>query len=59
MEQLRIEIRNLNRHKVLYRLLRDELSLMGHWKQKARGNPLKAYQSRGRNKNGELGKDGE
>jgi hypothetical protein len=49
-QQLIKEIHSLNRHKKLYRLLRDELSKIGHWKMKARGNPMKAYQSRGKEK---------
>jgi hypothetical protein len=52
LQQLSIEISNLNRHKRLYKVLRDELSKIGHWKLNARGNPIKAYQSRGKNKNG-------
>lgn len=42
-DQLRYEIRHLNRHKALYRLLRDELTKIDHWKQQARGNPIKGY----------------
>jgi len=49
-EQLKKEIRNLNRHKKLYRFLRDELSRIGHWKMQPRGNPIKAYQSRCKDK---------
>ena len=45
--QLRLEIRTLNRTKVLYRVLKEELSKKGYWKLKARGDPVKAYQSRG------------
>lgn len=36
--QLRIEIRNLSRKQKLYRVLRDELSKQGHWKQKPKRN---------------------
>ena len=46
--QLRLEIRQMNRHKALYRLLRDELSKLDHWKQQGRGDPIKAYNSRGK-----------
>lgn len=46
--QLAKEIRNLERHQKLYRILKDELSCIGHWKKKARGNPMKAYLSRGK-----------
>ena len=48
LEQLRKEISELNRHKVLYRLLRDELTKIGHWKQKPRGNPMAGYLARGK-----------
>lgn len=46
LEQLRQEIRKLNRHQKLYQILRDELDRIGHWKLKGRGNPMKAYQAR-------------
>lgn len=46
--QLREEIRLLNNRKELYRLLKEELGKLGHWKQKARGDPVKAYHSRGK-----------
>ena len=48
IEQLRKEIRELNRTKILYRVLKDELSLLGYWKNKERGDPMKAYLSRGK-----------
>ncbi len=48
IDQLRKEIRELNRTKILYRVLRDELTKIGHWKQKPRGNPIKAFQARGK-----------
>jgi len=48
LDQLRKELRELNRTKVLYRVLRDELTKLGHWKQKPRGDPVKAFQSRGK-----------
>ncbi len=53
LEQLKKELRHLNRHQTLYRVLRDELSLSGHWKKQARGNPMKAYLSRGKVKHDE------
>jgi hypothetical protein len=46
LEELALEIRHLNRHKALYRLLRDELSKRGWWKMRARGDPKKANASR-------------
>jgi hypothetical protein len=51
LEQLRLEIQTLNRHKLLYKVLKEELSIRGWWRNRARGNPKKAYQvSRGLNK---------
>ena len=49
LEQLRKEIRGLNRTKILYRVLKEELSKIGHWKNKARGDPAKGFQLRGKN----------
>ena len=46
--QLRLEIRELNRSKALYKVLKDELSKRGYWKNQKRGDPVKAYQSRGK-----------
>ncbi len=48
--QLRKEIRELNSRKELYRLLKEELGKLGHWKQKARGDPVKAFRMRGKDK---------
>ena len=48
LEQLRREIRQLNRHQALYKVLKDELGQLGHWKLKARGDPVKAFHSRGK-----------
>jgi hypothetical protein len=47
LEQLRKEIRELNSRKSLYRVLKEELSKIGYWKQKPRGNPSKGYKMRG------------
>ncbi len=46
LEQLRTELRELNRHKALYKVLRDELTKLGHWKLRGRGDPIKGYQAR-------------
>jgi len=46
--QLVKEIRLLNNRKELYRILKDELGKLGHWKQKPRGNPTKAFSMRGK-----------
>jgi len=45
-EQLIKEIRRLERHQLLYRILKRELSLLGYWRNKQRGDPAKGYQSR-------------
>ena len=47
LNQLRKEIRTLNRHKALYRVLKEELSAIDHWKNNPRGDPKKAYAARG------------
>ena len=46
LDQLRLEIRELNRTKVLYRVLKEELTKLGYWKLRARGDPVKAYKAR-------------
>ena len=46
LKQLRIEIRGLNRRQVLYKVLKEELERIDHWKLQGRGNPAKAYRSR-------------
>ena len=38
------------RRTVLYRLLRDELTALGYWRKRARGNPRKGYQAMQDNK---------
>lgn len=48
LDQLRREIRELNRHQLLYKVLKEELMRIGHWKLKGRGDPAKAYRSRGK-----------
>jgi hypothetical protein len=45
LEQLRIEIKELKRHQPLYRLLRDELSLLGFWRFRPRGDASKGYKA--------------
>jgi len=49
ISQLVKEIRQLERHQVLYRILKRELSLLDYWKNKPRGNPAKGYKERGKN----------
>ncbi len=48
LEQLRIEIRSLTNRKLLYRVLKEELTKIDHWKQQQRGDHRKAFQSRGK-----------
>ena len=38
LDRLRAEIRVMKRSHVLYRLLKQELTALGHWKNKVRGN---------------------
>ena len=52
LEQLRIEIRELNNRKQLYYALKEELTKIDHWKQQGRGNPIKAFNTRGRKNRG-------
>lgn len=47
-EQLRVEIRDLNNRKQLYRVLKEELTKIDHWKQQRRGDPAKAFNARGK-----------
>ena len=49
INQLIKELRQLERHQVLYRVLKKELSALGYWRNKPRGNPAKGYKERGKN----------
>ena len=42
--QLRQEIRGLTREKRLYGALKEELTILGYWKNKSRGNPAKGLE---------------
>jgi hypothetical protein len=46
LQQLRVEIRRLHRSHQLYKVLHQELSAIGYWKVKPRGNPRKGYEAR-------------
>jgi protein associated with RNAse G/E len=46
LEKLRSEIRELKWGTQLYRVLKEELSKIDHWKQQGRGDPVKAYNAR-------------
>ena len=41
--QLRQEIMGLRRHQALYKVLKEELSALGYWKNRERGNPAEGY----------------
>jgi len=47
--QLTKELKQLERHQVLYRVLKRELSTLGYWKNRQRGDPVKGYKERGKN----------
>jgi hypothetical protein len=49
LEQLRQEIRELTWGTSLYWVLKEELTKINHWKQRARGDPAKAFRYKGRN----------
>lgn len=49
MEQLTKEVKRLERHQLLYQVLKRELSLLGYWQNRQRGDPAKGYQERGKN----------
>jgi len=44
IDELRDEIRGLSRRKRLYKVLKEELSSLGYWKNKTRGNPSKGLE---------------
>ena len=43
LEQLTYELRHLEHHQKLYKLLKHELTQLGFWQNKPRGNPSKGY----------------
>lgn len=43
LEALRLELRDLTREKKLYKLLKAELTLLGYWQNRPRGNPEKGF----------------
>ena len=40
---LRLAIRAMTRKQALYRVLKEELTALGYWKQKGRGRPFDGY----------------
>ena len=45
INKLRQAIRSMTRNTALYKALKEELSALGYWRNKARGNPSKGYQA--------------
>jgi len=50
IDQLRKEIRGMNRWNVLYKALKQELGAIGFWRDKPRGNPSKGGKIAGINR---------
>lgn len=45
LDELRSDLLSLDRHSELYKLLKYELSTLGYWRNKQRGNPVKGYKA--------------
>jgi len=43
-EELRLAIRKMTFRQGIYRVLREELTALGHWRNLPRGNPKKGYE---------------
>lgn len=43
LKQLAQEIRTMNSRKQIYQIIKRELKVQGHWKDRGRGNPSKGY----------------
>ena len=41
--QLARAIRKMDRHQLLYQVLKRELTRLGYWRSRPRGNPAKGY----------------
>jgi hypothetical protein len=52
LKQLAIEIRTMNSRKEIYKLLKKELTILGHWRDKGRGDPSKGYKVMRNKQNG-------
>lgn len=46
IDQLRKEIRGMNRWNVLYKALKEELGALGYWRDRPRGDPKKGMEVR-------------
>jgi hypothetical protein len=54
LAQLALEIQHLERHQKLYQVLKRELTKLGFWRNKPRGDPAKGYRMKGsKTKNGQ------
>lgn len=49
LNQLELEIQQMSVRSKLYKVLKAELTKVGYWKQKARGNPRAGYRASHRN----------
>jgi len=58
IDRLRIEIREMNRWNVLYKALKEELSAIGYWREKPRGNPSKGGKASWAKRNKEVRQNG-
>ncbi len=47
-EMLRQSIRTMTRHSPIHKVLKEELTALGYWKNKPRGNPKKGYEMGGK-----------
>ena len=45
LDKLRGDLQTLDRHDPLYKLLKTELTLLGYWKNRQRGNPAAGYKA--------------
>ena len=45
IERLKQEIRQMSHRSQVYKLLKTELSVLGYWRNKARGNPPKGFKA--------------
>lgn len=45
LDLLRVEIARMTRRTKLYRILKEELSLLGYWQNRPRGNPGAGYKA--------------
>jgi len=48
LNELRVQIRAMKRWHPLFGVLKQELSKLGYWKNRARGDPVKAHAARKR-----------